>query len=60
MCRQLCELKVLGDMLFLFDAAITAIGILHVHVYSVAIELIPILFDYMPSENTFVLCFFFV
>lgn len=29
------------------------------HVYFVAVELIPVLFDYMPSENTFVLCFVF-
>lgn len=41
-------------------SAITATAITYTSLYSIAIEFIPILFNYMPSENTFVLCFVFV
>lgn len=36
-------------------SAITATAITYTGLYSIAIEFIPILFKYMPSENTLVL-----
>lgn len=41
-------------------SAITATAITYTGLYSIAIEFIPILFYYMPSENSLVLCLVFV
>lgn len=42
-------------ILYYTCSAITATAITYTGLYSIAIEFIPILFNYMPSENTLVL-----